>query len=150
MPGSSGDSGYTQALLLHQRARMERLVKELEAAGQRLQELKSAVSSMEHEALRRRFRRDTSTDLPPTPEDLSRLRALNRKLQVDLDCALKEVDLLESRASRAARREEEQRPRTSISEEESEGAQWTCHICTFLNHPALFRCEECDMLRRHS
>lgn len=149
MPGSSGpgDSGYLQALLLHQRNRMERLLKELEAAGHELTALKSAVSSLEHEAVLRRSRRDSSPDRTPSPQDLSRLRALNRKLQGDIDCALKEVDLLESRTSGAARGHEERPGPLPISEE---GAPWTCHICTFLNHPALFRCEACEMLRRYS
>lgn len=29
----------------------------------------------------------------------------------------------------------------------SEGPQWPCSECTFLNHPALDRCEECEMPR---
>lgn len=32
-------------------------------------------------------------------------------------------------------------------EEEEEGAQWSCTACTFLNHPALNRCEKCEFPR---
>jgi len=28
-----------------------------------------------------------------------------------------------------------------------EGRHWTCHVCTFHNHPALAKCEQCDMPR---
>lgn len=33
------------------------------------------------------------------------------------------------------------------TDEDFEGAQWDCEICTFLNHPALNRCEQCEMPR---
>jgi hypothetical protein len=29
----------------------------------------------------------------------------------------------------------------------NEGPQWSCSECTFLNHPALDQCEECEMPR---
>lgn len=32
-------------------------------------------------------------------------------------------------------------------DEDFEGAQWNCDSCTFLNHPALNRCEQCEMPR---
>lgn len=32
-------------------------------------------------------------------------------------------------------------------DEDFEGAQWDCESCTFLNHPALNRCEQCEMPR---
>ncbi|KAG5277458.1 hypothetical protein AALO_G00117850 [Alosa alosa] len=31
--------------------------------------------------------------------------------------------------------------------EEDEGTQWSCTACTFLNHPALLRCEQCEFPR---
>lgn len=37
-------------------------------------------------------------------------------------------------------------PKTQDAEDE-EGAQWNCTACTFLNHPALIRCEQCEMPR---
>lgn len=53
------------ALLLHQRARMERLMKELLMERQKLEQLKSDVNNMEYDALQRRFRRVNSTNLIP-------------------------------------------------------------------------------------
>lgn len=36
---------------------------------------------------------------PVQPEEMTRLRSLNRKLQIDIDCTLKETDLLQSRGT---------------------------------------------------
>lgn len=57
---------YPPALLLHQRARMERLMKELLMEKQKLDNLKAEVNNMEYDALQRRFRRVNSTSLIPT------------------------------------------------------------------------------------
>lgn len=51
--------------MLHQRARMERLLKELVLEKQKLEHLKSDVNNMEYDALQRRFRRVNSTSLIP-------------------------------------------------------------------------------------
>lgn len=53
------------ALLLHQRARMERLMKQLKLEKQKLEQLKADVNNMEYDALQRRFRRVNSTSLIP-------------------------------------------------------------------------------------
>lgn len=167
----SDDYAYTQALLLHQRARMERLMKELMLEKQKLEQLKADVNNMEYDALQRRFRRVNSTSLIPRPEEMTRLRSLNRQLQIDIDCTLKETDVLQSREKfdpkamnnfydniqpgpvvppKAGKRDSEQSfkavPRPQ-RDEDFEGAQWNCESCTFLNHPALNRCEQCEMPR---
>lgn len=56
---------FYPALLLHQRARMERLLKELLLEKKKLDHLKSDVNGMEYDALQRRFRRVNSTNLIP-------------------------------------------------------------------------------------
>lgn len=58
-------SRFSPALLLHQRARMERLLKELLLEKQKLEQLKSEVNNMEYDALQRRFRRVNSTSFIP-------------------------------------------------------------------------------------
>lgn len=35
----------------------------------------------------------------------------------------------------------------TADQEEDEGTQWNCTACTFLNHPALNRCEQCEFPR---
>uniref|UniRef100_A0A3P9NEK7 RanBP2-type domain-containing protein n=1 Tax=Poecilia reticulata TaxID=8081 RepID=A0A3P9NEK7_POERE len=130
------------ALLLHQRARMERLVKELHMERQKLEQLKTDVNNMEYDALQRRFRRVNSTHLVPRPEEITRLRTHNRQLQIDIDCTLKETDLLQSRGFH-----DQDEPKKSDKDEDFEGAHWNCDSCTLLNHPALNRCEACEMPR---
>lgn len=167
----SDDYAYTQALLLHQRARMERLMKELLLEKQKLDHLKADVNSMEYDALQRRFRRVNLTNLLPRPEEMTRLRNLNRQLQIDIDCTLKETDLLQSRGKfdpkamnnfydniepgpvvppKPGKKEGEHGSKPVLGpqrDEDFEGAQWNCDSCTFLNHPALNRCEQCEMPR---
>ncbi|KAG8451893.1 hypothetical protein GDO86_003911 [Hymenochirus boettgeri] len=198
-PGSD-DYAYTQALLLHQRARMERLAKELKHEKEELDMLKSEVNGMEHELMQRRLRRVSCTTSIPTPEEMTRLRGLNRQLQINVDCTLKEIDLLQSRGMgkldvkamsnfydnlapgpavppNSCRKElsdnssgERKARRISVTsklndesadifahlqrsspisarDEDFEGSPWNCNSCTFLNHPALNRCEQCEMPR---
>ncbi|KAK2835488.1 hypothetical protein Q5P01_015972 [Channa striata] len=171
MPRRSDDYAYTQALLLHQRARMERLMKELRQEKQKLEQLKGEVNNMEYDALHRRFRRVNLANVLPRPDEMTRLRNLNRKLQTDINCTLKEIDLLPSREkfdpkamsnfydniqpgpvvpSNPGKREGEPGPKPVPGpqrDEDFEGAQWDCESCTFLNHPALNRCEQCEMPR---
>ncbi|XP_053311042.1 TGF-beta-activated kinase 1 and MAP3K7-binding protein 3 isoform X2 [Spea bombifrons] len=203
----SDDYAYTQALLLHQRARMERLAKELKMEKEELENLKAEVNAMEHDLMQRRLRRVSCTTAIPTPEEMTRLRNLNRKLQINIDCTVKEVDLLQSRGmgkldvkamsnfyenlapgpavppntckaepsdsasgERKARRisvtskvkadppelptagspdivhRQKSSPRPA-RDEDFEGSPWNCNSCTFLNHPALNRCEQCEMPR---
>ncbi|KAJ8786155.1 hypothetical protein J1605_006511 [Eschrichtius robustus] len=85
------------ALLLHQRARMERLAKQLKLEKEELEQLKAEVNSMEHDLMQRRLRRVSCTTAIPRPEEMTRLRSMNRQLQINVDCTLKEVDLLQSR-----------------------------------------------------
>ncbi|XP_015449867.1 TGF-beta-activated kinase 1 and MAP3K7-binding protein 3 isoform X1 [Pteropus alecto] len=168
----SDDYAYTQALLLHQRARMERLAKQLKHEKEVLERLKAEVNSMEHDLMQRRLRRVSCTTSIPTPEEMTRLRSMNRQLQINVDCTLKEVDLLQSRGNfdpkamnnfydniepgpvvppKPSKKEHlpgsRQSPRTHPQDEDYEGAPWNCDSCTFLNHPALNRCEQCEMPR---
>ncbi|XP_032633692.1 TGF-beta-activated kinase 1 and MAP3K7-binding protein 3 isoform X4 [Chelonoidis abingdonii] len=166
----SDDYAYTQALLLHQRARMERLAKELKLEKEELERLKTEVNSMEHNLMQRRLRRVSCTTSIPTPEEMTRLRSLNRQLQINVDCTLKEVDLLQSRGNfdpkamsnfydniepgpvvppKPCKKEHQTSSKhtsqTQPRDEDFEGAPWNCDSCTFLNHPALNRCEQCEM-----
>lgn len=171
----SDDYAYTQALLLHQRARMERLLKELVAEKQKLEQLKAEVNNMEYDALQRRFRRVNSSGFISRPEEITRVRTQNRQLQIDIDCTLKETDLLQSTGKFDPKAMNNfydniqpgpvvppkrdgggggggggPRPKPKPApqrDEDFEGAQWNCDSCTFLNHPALNRCEQCEMPR---
>ncbi|KAJ3607105.1 hypothetical protein NHX12_026619 [Muraenolepis orangiensis] len=185
----SDDAAYTQALLLHQKARMERLLRELEVKRQRLEKLKEEVNDMENDLTRRRLERSNSI------EEMKQLRCKNRVLQIDIDYLTKEIDLMQTRGphfnpsaignfyenigflgpvppkpkgtpaveggvrglkssseqeqqhQQQEEQEEEQQRQKEEEEDEEEGSQWSCTACTFLNHPALNRCEQCDYPR---
>ncbi|XP_042529568.1 TGF-beta-activated kinase 1 and MAP3K7-binding protein 2 [Dipodomys spectabilis] len=165
----SDDAAYTQALLLHQKARMERLQRELEIQKKKLDKLKSEVNEMENNLTRRRLKRSNSISQIPSLEEMQQLRSCNRQLQIDIDCLTKEIDLFQARGPHfnpsaihnfydnigfvgpVPPKPKDQRsaiktPKTQDTEDD-EGAQWNCTACTFLNHPALIRCEQCEMPR---
>ncbi|KAG7460692.1 hypothetical protein MATL_G00201490 [Megalops atlanticus] len=169
----SDDAAYTQALLIHQKARMERLYHELELKKRKLEKLKEEVNEMENDLTRRRLQRSNSVSQIPSIEEMKQLRSKNRSLQIDIDCLTKEIDLLQTRGPNfnpsaihnfydnigflgpvppkpkgtLTVDSSSKNPKTVGEAEEDEGAQWNCTACTFLNHPALNRCEQCEFPR---
>ncbi|XP_038582565.1 TGF-beta-activated kinase 1 and MAP3K7-binding protein 2 isoform X2 [Micropterus salmoides] len=164
----SDDAAYTQALLVHQKARMERLWHELELKKKKLEKLKEEVNEMENDLTRRRLERSNSASQIPSIEEMKQLRCRNRLLQIDIDCLTKEIDLLQTRGPHFNPSAMHNfydnigflgpvppKPKDSGSkivkpisdQEEDEGTQWSCTACTFLNHPALNRCEQCEFPR---
>lgn len=67
------------ALLLHQRARMERLAKQLKLEKEELDRLKAEVNGMEHDLMQRRLRRVSCTTAIPTVSHL--LECVQRKVK---------------------------------------------------------------------
>ncbi|KAG9336247.1 hypothetical protein JZ751_002594 [Albula glossodonta] len=134
----SDDLAYTQALLLHQKARMERLWRKLDLKRHEVEKLKEEVSSMESDLMQRRLQRSSSASKIPSMEEIQSLRCKNRILQMDIDSLTKEADL---------QTKESKSPKTVRDTEEDEGLEWNCTACTFLNHPALLRCEQCEFPR---
>ncbi|KAI1897445.1 hypothetical protein AGOR_G00083360 [Albula goreensis] len=170
----SDDAAYTQALLIHQKARMERLWHELELKKKKLEKLKEEVNEMENDLTRRRLQRSNSVSTIPSIEEMQQLRCKNRILQIDIDCLTKEIDLLQTRGPHfdpnaihnfydnigflgpvppkpkgTINVESSSKNQKTLGEaaEEDEGTQWSCTACTFLNHPALNRCEQCEFPR---
>ncbi|KAL8190367.1 UNVERIFIED_CONTAM: TGF-beta-activated kinase 1 and MAP3K7-binding protein 3 [Gekko kuhli] len=153
---------------------MERLAKGLKLENEELEKLKSEVNGMEHDLMQRRLRRVSCTTSIPTPDEMTRLRSMNRQLQINVDCTQKEIDLLQSRGignfdpkamsnfydniepgpvvppkpcKKDHQSSSKQAVRSQPRDEDFEGAPWNCDSCTFLNHPALNRCEQCEMPR---
>ncbi|XP_053737686.1 TGF-beta-activated kinase 1 and MAP3K7-binding protein 2 isoform X1 [Synchiropus splendidus] len=172
----SDDAAYTQALLVHQKARMDRLWHELELKKKKLEKLKEEVNEMENDLTRRRLERSNSASQIPSIEEMKQLRCKNRLLQIDIDCLTKEIDLLQTRGPHfnpsaihnfydniGFLGPSPPKPKGTLSgepsvvegksvkavadQEEDEGTQWSCTACTFLNHPALNRCEQCEFPR---
>lgn len=170
----SDDAAYTQALLVHQKARMERLWHELELKKKKLEKLKEEVNEMENNLTRRRLERSNSVSQIPSIEEMQQLRCKNRILQIDIDCLTKEIDLLQTRGPHfnpkaihnfydnigflgpvppkpkgtlSVADPSGKSAKTVADQEEDEGTQWNCTACTFLNHPLLNRCEQCEFPR---
>lgn len=164
----SDDAAYTQALLVHQKARMDRLWHELELKKKKLEKLKEEVNEMENDLTRRRLERSNSASQIPSIEEMKQLRCKNRLLQIDIDCLTKEIDLLQTKGPHfnpsAIHNFYDNlgfvgpvppKPKgtfsggglSSKSSPEEDEAQWSCTACTFLNHPALDRCEQCEFPR---
>ncbi|XP_029903516.1 TGF-beta-activated kinase 1 and MAP3K7-binding protein 2 isoform X2 [Myripristis murdjan] len=174
----SDDAAYTQgkarrerlwlALLVHQKARMERLWHELELKKKKLEKLKEEVNEMENDLTRRRLERSNSASQIPSIEEMQQLRCKNRKLQIDIDCLTKEIDLLQTKGPHfnpsaihnfydnigflgpvppKPKDSSSKSAKPVADQEEDEGTQWSCTACTFLNHPALNRCEQCEFPR---
>ncbi|XP_020778630.1 TGF-beta-activated kinase 1 and MAP3K7-binding protein 2 [Boleophthalmus pectinirostris] len=164
----SDDAAYTQALLVHQKARMDRLWHELELKKKKLEKLKEEVNEMENDLTRRRLERSNSASQIPSIEEMKQLRCKNRLLQIDIDCLTKEIDLLQTKGPHfnpsAIHNFYDNlgfvgpvppKPKGTFTEggmslkarPEEDEAQWSCTACTFLNHPALDRCEQCEYPR---
>ncbi|KAM4522733.1 TGF-beta-activated kinase 1 and MAP3K7-binding protein 2 isoform 2-T3 [Odontesthes bonariensis] len=164
----SDDAAYTQALLVHQKARMERLWHELEMKKKKLEKLKEEVNEMENDLTRRRLERSNSASQIPSIEEMKQLRCKNRSLQINIDCLSKEIDLLQTNGPHLnpsvihnfydnigflgpippkPKGPGSKTVKPTADQEEDEGTQWSCTACTFLNHPALNRCEQCEFPR---
>ncbi|XP_021180067.2 TGF-beta-activated kinase 1 and MAP3K7-binding protein 2 isoform X1 [Fundulus heteroclitus] len=167
----SDDAAYTQALLVHQKARMERLWHELEMKKKKLEKLKEEVNDMENDLTNRRLERSNSASQIPSIDEMKNLRCKNRSLQIDIDLLSKEIDYLQTNGPHLNPSESHNfyenmgflgpvppKPKGTSSvgskivkptpeQEEDEGPRWNCTACTFLNHPALNRCEQCEFPR---
>lgn len=91
--------------------------------------------------------------------DLEHLRSEVRSLQLDCQRMYQELD---DRSAAGTSQPQHQHPCAvsvgngpvaarpvipSTAEEEEDSAGWNCSTCTFRNHPALVKCEECETPR---
>lgn len=223
--GSVEDPEYTEALLSHQKARMEKLIDDMKSAEVRVTALKNDVTKLESSIIERKRKRNSTF---PSSVDLARLRNDNLQLQADIQLFTREIDLynngqtplgiidpIEQQNFYKNMNNTGQRGSiyasasltpptftstvtTSISstttpstptrpppevpptlpprdtppplpprmsyvppppplqpiigsgDSEGDGEQWNCSACTFLNHPALNKCECCEMPRMNA
>lgn len=221
------DPAYLQALLSHQKSRMDKLLEDLKLAEDRLAQLKMEVTGLESQVIERKRQKSSHF---PSSVDLAKLRGDNLQLQADIQLLTREIDLYNNgqtplgvldpleqqnfyknmntgqRGSIYASasqtppktytstvttsvtttvttptrpppeippelppRDPHPRdvppplpPRISASQvppappnqqpvnsgdSDADGEQWSCSACTFLNHPALNKCECCEMPR---
>jgi hypothetical protein len=84
--------------------------------------------------------------------DLVRLRQEVESLQLDCQRMYQELDDQAATADHRIPPTSSSFPQSNVrvrvnEEEEDDVAGWDCGTCTFKNHVALLRCEECDMPR---
>ena len=188
------DLAYTQALLSHQKARMEKLSSDLQQSHNTLMALRLEVNQLE-----RGQQESVRSKNLPTAEDIQNMRESNRKLQVDVQMLAREIDifnngqtplgvvnvntdqhfyqnifngqqgpLYQSKGPKKPTGHPPLPPKRPAAlpppshppprpppptvarqpdKEEGDGENWACSACTFLNHPALDKCECCEMPR---
>uniref|UniRef100_T1J3W4 RanBP2-type domain-containing protein n=1 Tax=Strigamia maritima TaxID=126957 RepID=T1J3W4_STRMM len=158
----------------HQRAKMDRLQQKLNEDRLRLDSIRQQVSSMELKLYNRI--KALKHPAIFNPDEMKRLREETRKLRVECDCMSREVDFLvkgqvplgetsedfykhinpgqsgsvgtpPSSSGSINRRPSATPPLSSHQEHDDDRHQWSCSQCTFLNNPALYKCEICDMPR---
>ncbi|KAK3578089.1 hypothetical protein CHS0354_006747 [Potamilus streckersoni] len=200
------DPAYTQALLSHQKARMEKLSDDLEVADKRLKSLKAQITDMDKSLLPRQTNRRSSSF--PSVKDIAQLKADNLQLQADIQLMTREIDMynngqiplgvldpleqqnfyrnmntgqrgsiyskpsqfhhapqppppppppavppravpppLPPRNIQQVPPPPPPQPTVNSGDSEGDGERWNCSACTFLNHPALNKCECCEMPR---
>ncbi|XP_025096881.1 TGF-beta-activated kinase 1 and MAP3K7-binding protein 3-like isoform X2 [Pomacea canaliculata] len=205
------EAAYSQALLVHQHQRMEKLKEETEEKRIILQSLRNEVSKMEKSKIEKSSARTTF----PTADDIAGLCESNRRLQTDIQMYLNEIDMYKNGQvpftnidpmeqqnffnnmptgpndltytrppirnrtpppplppPRAPPIRQLTRPPPPVlnrinsedlsqvvpvpspdqspaagSGDSEEGDSWNCSACTFRNHPALKKCEMCEMPR---
>ncbi|XP_041352227.1 TGF-beta-activated kinase 1 and MAP3K7-binding protein 3-like isoform X2 [Gigantopelta aegis] len=184
------ETAYIQALLVHQRSRMEKLEQDFNNELHTVEKLRNEVSQMEENMGERSARRNSF----PTTDDIARVRQVNRKVQTDIQVMINELDMYRNgqtpfsiidpmgqqnfflnmptgqrnsiysqlpppSGSRNSESPPPVPPRLAHippappaqeptgSTDSEDGEQWSCSACTLLNHPALNKCECCEMPR---
>jgi len=120
----------------------------LEESKSQLQKLRNKVENLQEEVTRKKHLQNRPFLLEPSVVamvDFEKLRNEVRILQLDCQQMYQEIDDSTS--------ESNENPSPAVAptnlmiclNEEDSG--WNCHICTFRNHPALNKCEECGIPR---
>ncbi|XP_033107034.1 TGF-beta-activated kinase 1 and MAP3K7-binding protein 2-like [Anneissia japonica] len=170
------DFAYTQALLLHQRMRYDRLSKDYKEEKENLEMLKQEVESMEKQLGEKRANKSAVSTSAKT---VTKLSEQNRQLEIDIKCMTREIELHKNQGKysdgfyqnigytgapgpvqpgqpdprailpnfQVPRVREDEGGSDWLLVEQNDDQQWSCNACTFLNHPALHKCETCDSPR---
>eukprot|EP00095_Tigriopus_kingsejongensis_P008247 snap_masked-scaffold230_size244653-processed-gene-1.1 protein:Tk08247 transcript:snap_masked-scaffold230_size244653-processed-gene-1.1-mRNA-1 annotation:"mitogen-activated protein kinase kinase kinase 7-interacting protein 2" len=156
-----------QALLYHQMEQRLKLEQELRQRAEVLERIKHDVDELQYKLRQREMIEHASlqTSLPASMSEGALLhrglkhQALSKasvnvlesdveNLQVSCDKMVAEVTKLTQGKERSPVTPNMRLgPSSMDTQAGAEGPQWSCSECTFLNHPALDRCEECEMPR---
>ncbi|KAG8192976.1 hypothetical protein JTE90_028097 [Oedothorax gibbosus] len=158
---------YVEAVKKHQLARLDLVREELKKERTACSNLKSEVNRFEQEIVRRQQNKSSFSYV----ELLKKIKEENRKLRIECNCLLMEYDIiskgqipvgmtdedfysniftgpndgLELNSSESSKETVSSRIRNLSVEEEDESNRWKCNKCTFANHPALEKCEMCEL-----
>ncbi|XP_035206475.1 mitogen-activated protein kinase kinase kinase 7-interacting protein 3 homolog isoform X2 [Stegodyphus dumicola] len=172
--GYHASPDYIQAVKNHQIAQLNMVIEELKKEKELSAILKAEVNRMEQDVIQRRMKKTSF----PYAEELKKLREENRKLRVECNCLLMEVDVCSpgqiplgmtdedfykniftgpngTVASSSNQVRKTSNPESSSTqakqasplddEDDDEKNRWKCKKCTFANHPALEKCEMCEL-----
>ncbi|CAG9865322.1 unnamed protein product [Phyllotreta striolata] len=129
-------------VILKQKARIERLRAELNAETARLAAIKREIEELERS--RREYENVVDTE-KKLIKDIKHLRYQCKILEIDSDAFYNNIytgQTINEFPTPPARLR-----RQSRVHQTDDGPKWNCHVCTFLNHPILDKCEQCDFPR---
>lgn len=153
---------YILAVKNHQIAQLDLILSELEKEKFLCSQLRTEVNKMEQEVIQR----NVATTSFSYAEELQKLREEVRNLSVEISCLSMEVDsagqiplgvtdedfyaniftgpngALSHDISRSSM---ENKNQSSFEDDDDERNGWRCKNCTFANHPALEKCEICEL-----
>lgn len=125
-------------LLSKQRERRDLLARELRREKEKLRRMKDEVRQMQD-----------AIALKPSPDILPKLKAEIGRLRAECNRLTAAVDHYQDSQNNLPLGETDEEFYRNIytgQRLQSEG-HWSCHVCTFRNHPLLSVCEECEMPR---
>ncbi|XP_054718800.1 TGF-beta-activated kinase 1 and MAP3K7-binding protein 2-like isoform X2 [Uloborus diversus] len=162
---------YVEALKLHQKTSLSIIEDELEKDKVICSQLLSEVNRMEQEINEQRLKKSSFS----YAEELKLLREENRKLRIECNCLLMEVDMSSNTPSvtdedfysniftgpngTISSLSLRNVPNLNLSsknampahkkedDDDDEKNRWRCKKCTFANYPALENCEMCELPR---
>ncbi|XP_044253594.1 TGF-beta-activated kinase 1 and MAP3K7-binding protein 2 isoform X2 [Tribolium madens] len=137
-------------VILKQQARIDRLKIELRSEKAKLEVMQKEVTDLED--------RNRPLAIQPTDAEVEKqLRREIKHLQYQCEQLALEVDknsdLQEDfyhniyTGQRGPLNLDGRRYTQPTAFQDNEGPKWNCHLCTFLNHPDLDKCEQCEMAR---
>ena len=156
VPGSGAGGFSLEERLGMQRSRREAMKTRLGEVRERRNELAGDVEEMEEQMVARR----KASISQPTNQTVTALHQETRKLQSEVNALMKQLNSAQEKRKQmtlarlqippVAYRQQGQagaQPGGSESLENSGEERWNCSACTYLNHPALWWCEMCEMPR---
>uniref|UniRef100_A0AAR5PIY6 RanBP2-type domain-containing protein n=1 Tax=Dendroctonus ponderosae TaxID=77166 RepID=A0AAR5PIY6_DENPD len=160
-------TGIEAPVLLRQQARIDRTKIELQTGNSRLVIMRQQVEDLEKKMQQAAQLRATAEIEKQLQKEINHLTFQCKRLAVMLDKATSQGEFYNSiytgptgpllgaqhprststRPAQSNHRQTRSRYLDTIDFQEIERPKWNCTVCTFLNHPDLDKCEECDMPR---